>query len=97
MNYLINEGTFILPVTEIQDMTMNILKFKELDTTLVISRSSLKDGETLAASFNRQMKQLEKGMKNFILKERKHVEIGKDKKLSGIEAYNQFETDEHFI
>lgn len=95
--YHIEEGILNLPASFTEDQSINILTFKELGTTLIVSRSQLKSGETFAASFNRQIKQLEKGMKNFLLKDKQRAEIGKDQKISGIECYNQFETDKQFI
>ena len=47
MNYLINEAQFTLPDAAVQDASINILKFANLGTTLVVSRSPLAYGETL--------------------------------------------------
>lgn len=41
MTYRINEFQFQLPAGELQDATINILKFPELGTSLIISRSFL--------------------------------------------------------
>jgi len=54
MNYLINEAQFTLPDAEVQDTSINILKFAKLGTTLVVSRSPLADGESLQSNFEGQ-------------------------------------------
>lgn len=59
MTYRINEFQFQLPAGELQDASINILKFPELGTSLIISRSFLTDGETLHSNFDDQLKRLE--------------------------------------
>jgi hypothetical protein len=60
MTYRINEFQFQLPASELQDATINILKFPELGTSLIVSRSLLAEGETLHSNFNDQLQRLEK-------------------------------------
>lgn len=97
MQYYIQEGVFDLPIALKEDQTINILQLDEEGLSLVISRSDLKADETFNASFNRQIKQLEKSMKGFLIKDRKNIKIGGEQSAAGIECYNQFETDKHFI
>ena len=59
MTYRINEFQFQLPAAELQDATINILKFPELGTSLIISRSLLAEDETLHSNFADQLKRLE--------------------------------------
>ena len=48
MTYRLNELQFQLPAGELQDASINILKFPALGTSLIVSRSLLGDGETLS-------------------------------------------------
>nr|BFE92940.1 hypothetical protein GCM10020185_34760 [Pseudomonas brassicacearum subsp. brassicacearum] len=60
MTYRLNEFQFQLPPSELLDATINILKFPELGTSLIVSRSLLTEGETLQSNLDDQLKRLEK-------------------------------------
>ena len=60
MTYRLNEFEFTLPSDEVQDASINILKFAALGTSLIVSRSLLGDGETLQSNFEEQLAKLEK-------------------------------------
>ena len=60
MTYRLNELQFTLPSDDVQDASINILKFAALGTSLIVSRSLLGDGETLQSNFDGQLAKLEK-------------------------------------
>ena len=90
MTYRINEFQFQLPAGELQDATINILKFPELGTSLIISRSFLNDGETLHSNFDEQLKRLEKQVQDLRYQPGVVVRLGATKEVEGIELRSQF-------
>ncbi|AUO26365.1 MULTISPECIES: DcrB-related protein [Pseudomonas] len=90
MTYRINEFQFQLPAGELQDATINILKFPELGTSLIISRSFLTDGETLHSNFDEQLKRLEKQVQDLRYQPGVGVRLGATKEVEGIELRSQF-------
>ncbi|MDE1909740.1 MAG: DUF1795 domain-containing protein [Pseudomonas sp.] len=90
MTYRINEFQFQLPAGELQDATINILKFPELGTSLIISRSFLTDGETLHSNFDEQLKRLEKQVQDLRYQPGVVVRLGATKEVEGIELRSQF-------
>ena len=90
MTYRINEFQFQLPAGELQDATINILKFPELGSSLIISRSFLTDGETLHSNFDEQLKRLEKQVQDLRYQPGVGVRLGATKEVEGIELRSQF-------
>lgn len=90
MNYLINEAQFTLPDAEVQDTSINILKFANLGTTLVISRSPLADGETLHSNFESQLKKLEQQVKDLRYSPPQAVKVGPAQAVDAVEVQNRF-------
>ena len=89
MDYLTHDFRVALPDTEHQDMTVNIVKFPALASTLVITRGAL-EANTLEQSFDQQMKRLSQQVKNFHFHDRQAVAVGPDSGIPGIEIRNQF-------
>jgi len=89
MDYLTQDFRLALPDTACQDMSVNILKFPALSATLVVTRGAL-EGQTLAQSFEQQMKRLSQQVKNFHFHDRQDVTVGPDADIPGIEIRNQF-------
>ena len=56
MLYITNDTQIEIPSEDIQDTTLNILKFKDLNTSLIISRSKIGETETLESSLDDQLK-----------------------------------------
>lgn len=90
MTYRINEFQFQLPAAELQDATINILKFPELGTSLIISRSLLAEGETLHSNFADQLKRLEQQVQDLRCQPSTVVRLGAAQEIEGIELRSQF-------
>jgi hypothetical protein len=89
MDYRTNELSLSLTASHI-DHTINVLKFSELASTLVISRGMMEEGKTLEASFNAQMEKLSRTAPEFKLLSRNVVRFGKANDIDAIETCNQF-------
>jgi hypothetical protein len=76
MTYQLNELQFTLPSDEVQDASINILKFAALGTSLIVSRSLLGEGETLQCNFEEQPAQA--------------LRVGAAQDIDAIEVHNQF-------
>jgi len=90
MTYRINEFEFALPDAELQDSSINILKFPTLDTTLIISRSFLADDETLHSNFDAQLKRLEQQVSNLRYQPVQRVRVGTKYEVEALELRSQF-------
>ncbi|MGF6491026.1 DcrB-related protein [Pseudomonas frederiksbergensis] len=90
MTYRINELQFNLPAGELQDATINILKFPELGTSLIVSRSLLADGETLQSNLDSQLKRLEQQVQELRYQPGQSVRLGAAQEIEGIELRSQF-------
>nr|WP_288913011.1 DcrB-related protein [uncultured Pseudomonas sp.] len=90
MTYRINEFQFQLPPSELLDATINILKFPELGTSLIVSRSLLADGETLQSNLDEQLKRLEKQVQDLRAQPGVAVRLGANQEVEGIELRSQF-------
>ena len=90
MTYRINEFQFQLPTTELLDATINILKFPELGTSLIISRSMLTEGETLHSNFDDQLKRLEKQVQDLRCQPGIDLRLGAAQEVDAIELRSQF-------
>ncbi|WP_115768042.1 DcrB-related protein, partial [Escherichia coli] len=72
----LNEFEFTLPSDEVQDASINILKFAALGTSLIVSRSLLGDGETLQSNFEEQLGKLEKQVQDLRYQPAKALRVG---------------------
>ncbi|WP_448693233.1 DcrB-related protein [Pseudomonas rhizophila] len=90
MTYRINEFQFQLPPSELLDATINILKFPELGTSLIVSRSLLADGETLQSNLDEQLKRLEKQVQDLRAQPGVAVRLGANQEVESIELRSQF-------
>lgn len=90
MNYLINEAQFTLPDAEVQDTSINILKFAKLGTTLVVSRSPLADGESLQSNFEGQLKKLEQQVQDLRYSPAQALKVGPAQNIDAFEVQNHF-------
>jgi hypothetical protein len=90
MTYRINEFQFALPDAELQDSSINILKFPTLDTTLIISRSLLADDETLHSNFDAQLKRLEQQVSDLRYQPVQRVRVGTEREVEALELRSQF-------
>lgn len=91
MKYQIQEGCFSL--TEgFDDESINIVKFKELQSALVVTRACLTPDQSLEGYYDQQMAQLKHAMKNFLLDERKKVTVNSaDEQRQSYQAHCEFE------
>jgi len=90
MTYRLNEFQFQLPPSELLDATINILKFPELGTSLIVSRSLLAEGETLQSNLDDQLKRLEKQVQDLRCQPGATVRVGANQEVEAIELRSQF-------
>jgi hypothetical protein len=90
MTYRINELQFQLPQSELQDASINILKFPELGTSLIISRSLLAEHETLQSNFDDQLKRLEQQVQELRCQPVQLLRLGADQATEVVELRSQF-------
>lgn len=90
MTYRLNELQFTLPSEEVQDSSINILKFSALGTSLIVSRSLLGDSETLQSNFEDQLAKLEKQVQDLRYQPAQAVSVGAAQEVDAIEVHNQF-------
>lgn len=90
MTYRLNEMQFTLPSDEVQDASINILKFAALGTSLIVSRSLLGDEETLQSNFEEQLTKLEKQVQDLRYQPAQAVHVGAAQDIEAIEVHNQF-------
>ena len=90
MDYQTNDARVTLPTPNLTDHTINIIKFPDLASTLVISRGHMESSQTLEASFNAQMDKLAKTAPDFKPGERRSVRFGKQGDIEAWETMNQF-------
>ena len=79
-----------LPSNAYFDGSINILRFDKLNTSLVITRGKLHEGETLEKNFESQIKKLEAQMKEVRFQGRSNVQIGKKSDVPAIEVRTQY-------
>ncbi|UVM55694.1 DUF1795 domain-containing protein [Pseudomonas sp. B21-012] len=90
MTYRLNEFQLALPDAEVQDTSINILRFAKLGTSLIISRSLLADGETLQSNFDGQLERLQQQVKDLRFQPGQAVHLGAEQTVEGIELRSQF-------
>lgn len=90
MTYRINELSFALPDEQLQDATINILKFGELGTSLIVSRSLLADGETLHSNFATQLERLGQQVQDLRHEPVQTLWVGQQQEVEAIELRSQF-------
>lgn len=90
MTYRLNEFQLALPDAEMQDTSINILRFAKLGTSLIISRSLLADGETLQSNFDDQLERLQQQVKDLRFQPGQAVRLGAEQTMEGIELRSQF-------
>lgn len=90
MSYRVNEFRFALPDAQVQDTSINILRFDALATSLVISRSLLGDGETLQSNFDGQLQRLRQQVKDLRFQPAQAVRVGAAQEVDAIELSSQF-------
>lgn len=90
MSYRLNEFQFALPPSDLLDASINILKFPELGTSLIVSRSLLAEGETLQGSFDSQLKKLEQQVQELRYQPGVAVRVGTAQEVDALELRSQF-------
>lgn len=90
MTYQLNELQFTLPSEDFQDASINILKFADLGTSLIVSRSLLEPGESLQENFATQLAKLEKQVQELRYQPAQTVRVGAAQEVEAIEVHNQF-------
>jgi len=90
LSYRLNECRLTLPHPDVQDASINILKFAELGTSLIVSRSLLNDGETLRGSFDQQLKRLEQQVQGLRCQPAQDLYVGTEPPVEALELHSQF-------
>ncbi|MET1079254.1 MAG: DcrB-related protein [Pseudomonas sp.] len=90
MSYRTQELQLQLPSSSVQDGTINILRFAELGTSLVITRGQLDSGETLHSHFQAQIGKLEKQVKELRASPVTAIQVGPQQSLEAVELQSQF-------
>ncbi|MGY5333581.1 MULTISPECIES: DcrB-related protein [Pseudomonas] len=90
MTYRLNELQFQLPAGELQDASINILKFPALGTSLIVSRSLLGEGETLESNLASQLQRLEQQVQDLRCQAPQPVQLGPAQDIQGLELRSQF-------
>ncbi|AZC25235.1 MULTISPECIES: DcrB-related protein [Pseudomonas] len=90
MTYRLNELQFQLPASELQDASINILKFPELGTSLIVSRSLLAADETLESNLASQLQRLEQQVQELRVQAPQPVLVGPAKEIQAMELRSQF-------
>lgn len=88
--YLTQDLTVDLGDEMPEDTTLNMLQFRERQTTLVIARSALPAQQTLDKAYAFQLDLLHKRLTALTCTDAVTVFIGKDKQVEGREAALQF-------
>jgi len=87
--YLTTDMQLTLPDSPLEDLSMNILKFSELGTTLVITRGVIAAGQTLAESFDAQVQKLQQQSGAFQSRGRREIGIGAAGEIAAVEIEHQ--------
>lgn len=90
MTYRLNEFSFALPDDQVQDSTINILKFGELGTSLIVSRSLLADGESLQENFATQLERLGQQVQDLRHDPVQTLHVGRQQEVEALEWRSQF-------
>jgi len=87
--YTTHDLTLTLPASPVEDLSMNILKFRELGATLVITRGVIAEGLSLGESFDAQFKKLQQQSRHFQSRGRREIVLGAAGEIAGIEIEHQ--------
>lgn len=90
MSYRTQELQLQLPSADMQDGSINILRFASLGTSLVITRGTLGDGETLLSHFQDQLGKLEKQLKEMKTSPIGGTRVGPAGDMEAVELRSQF-------
>ncbi|MGY4491398.1 DcrB-related protein [Pseudomonas sp. TE3610] len=90
MTYRTQQLQFQMPDPDVQDASINILKFANLGTSLVISRSLLAEGETLQASFDAQLKRMGEQLQDVRFQPAVALMVGPAADVPAFELRSQF-------
>lgn len=90
MSYQIQEARFELPHSPVLDASINILKFPELGTSLIISRSTIGQDETLQSNFEAQLKKLQQQVLELRFHTPARTRLGAQGEIEAIELQSQF-------
>ncbi|WP_462402523.1 DcrB-related protein [Pseudomonas sp. Marseille-QA0332] len=90
MNYRVNEFRFALPDPELQDTSINVLRFAALGTSLIVSRSLLAEGETLQSNFHGQLQRLRQQVQDLRFQPAQTIGVGAGQAVEAIELTSQF-------
>jgi len=97
MQYHTQDVRLDVPDTKAEDSSMNIIKFPELGTSLVITRGVFGAGKTLIQSFDDQIRRLQQRMQGFKSQGRRELNIGVDGGIAAVEIQNQFRRDKETV
>lgn len=90
LSYRLNECRFKVPHPDVQDASINILKFSELGTSLIVTRSLLSKGETLRSNLDEQLKRLEQQVQELRIQSVQDACLGAAQGVEALEVHSQF-------
>lgn len=90
MDYITNDIVIGLPNDNPQDLTLNMLLFKERNTNLVMARGDVNDGDTLLNTYKNQLKKLQQQVKAFKCSEPEAATFGKEQLIQGFETKAEY-------
>jgi hypothetical protein len=90
LSYRLNECWFKVPHPDVQDASINILKFAELGTSLIVTRSLLNKGETLRSNLEEQLKRLEQQVQELRCQPVQDTCLGAARGVEALEVHSQF-------
>jgi hypothetical protein len=91
LSHRLNECRFKLPHPDVQDASINILKFAELGTSLIITRSLLNEGETLRSNLDEQLKRLEQQVQELRCQPVQDACFDTARGVEALEVHSQFD------
>lgn len=90
MEYRTNDAQFSVPTSTLQDGSINILKFTELGTSLVVTRSPLPPGATLQSNFAEQLQQLKTQVTDLQCGPVESIKVGPAGSVDAVQVKSRF-------
>lgn len=90
VEYVTHDLLVDLPNDEPQDLTLNMLWFKDRDTNLVIARGTIDENGTLESTYKKQLNNLKQQVKALKSTEPQPILIGKSKDINALEIQSNF-------
>lgn len=90
LSYRLNECRFNLPHADALDASINILKFADSGTSLIVTRSRLSTGETLRDNVDEQLKRLARQVQDLRCQPVQDACVGSEHGTQALELQSEF-------